>query len=149
MSNAKVSKKRSKDAELWLRAVLGKDTVPLVTVTTRAKLDGVDVRELWQAIRDVAIQIDGMGGARYLKLPHTVWNIPKPAPAGDRGLGYAYPSPSDIKAAMARLKLSKDDRIVCPACAHCTGPRCPGGAPTPDLQPTRCNLFQINTNTEG
>jgi hypothetical protein len=148
MSNTEVSNKRASDAELWLRAVLGKDTVPLVSVTTRARLEHVDMQELWRAIREVAIQVDGMGGARYLKLPRTQWRLTEPAPASDRGPGYTCTTPQAIDAAMARLRLSKDDRVVCPACTHRAGPRCPGGAPTPDLQPTRCTLFKQTPHTE-
>jgi hypothetical protein len=148
MSNAKESKKHANDVELWLRSVLRKDTVPLVTVTKRAKLEGVDMQALWRAIREVAIQVDGMGGQRYLKLPHTNWHGRNPAPASDQRPGDTCATRQAIDAAMARLKLSRDDRIVCPACTHAAGPRCPGGAPTPDLQPTRCNHFKETPHTE-
>jgi hypothetical protein len=148
MLETKVSNNRASDAELWLRAVLGKDTVPLVTVTKRARLEGVDVQDLWAVIREAAIQVEGMGGARYLKLPHTIWHGRNSAPASDRGPGYTCTTPQAIDAAMARLRLSKDDRVVCPACTHRAGPRCPGGAPTPDLQPTRCTLFKQTPHTE-
>ena len=149
MLETKVSNNRASDAELWLRAVLGKDTVPFVTVTKRARLEGVDMQELWAAIREAAIQVDGFAGQRYLKLPHTIWHGRNPAPASDQGPGDTSITPQAIDAAMARLALAKDQRIVCPACTHRAGPRCPGGAPQPDLQPVRCNLFKPNpTNTE-
>lgn len=140
MSITSVFDNRASDVEAWLRAVLRKDTVPLVSITTRARLEGVDIRELWQVIRDIAIQVEGMSSQRYVKLPNTVWHGRNSAPASEQGLSDA----SAIDAAMARLRLAGDDRIVCPACRNCAGPRCPGGAPTPDLQPTRCNHFKTN-----
>lgn len=140
MSITRVINNRASDVEAWLRAVLRKDTVPLVSITTRARLEGVDIRELWQVIRDIAIQVEGMGSQRYVKLPHTVWHGRNPTPARDQGRG----DTNAIDAAVASLRLAGDDRIVCPACRNCAGPRCPGGAPTPDLQPTRCNHFKTN-----
>jgi hypothetical protein len=136
------------DTRRWLRQVLRADVVPLATVMQRARMEGVDMQELWLAIREGCIQQDGMGGQRYLKLPHTVWNLPKPAPEEEEGEPDHQALAEAAKAAMARLRLSGDDRIVCQACTHCTGPRCPGGIPTPDLQPTRCTLFKPSIQTE-
>lgn len=146
MSKLKATRAQAIDEELWLRAVLRKDTVPLVSITTRTKLEGVDMQALWQEIRDIAIQVDGMGGQRYLKLPHTVWHGRDPAPANEQGWGDTYSSPDAIKAAMARLKLQGDDRIVCQACIHCVGLRCPGGVPIPNMQPNRCKCFTQTTH---
>ena len=136
---------RAFDEESRDRAVLRDDVVPLVTVTARAKLEGVDLQDLWRVIRDSAIQIDGASGVRYLKLPRTVWDVPKPAPAHDPDPAQDHPSPQTVNAAMARLRASGDDRIVCAACAHCSGQRCPGGLPIPDMVPNRCQHFTRTT----
>lgn len=133
------------DALRWLRTVLRDDVVPLVTVTARAKLEGVDIQDLWRVIRDSAIQLDGAAGVRYLKLPRTVCDIPKPAPAHEIDQAQAQPTAQALNAAMARLMISGDDRIVCAACKHCSGPRCPGGSPVPDMVPNRCQHFTHTT----
>jgi hypothetical protein len=129
------------DALRWLRAVLRDDVVPLVTVTARAKLEGMDLQDLWRVIRDSAIQLDGPSGVRYLKLPRTVWNVPKPAPPHENDPTQAYLSAEEVRAILARLRVSGDDRIVCAACANCSGQRCPGGQPIPDLVANRCQHF--------
>lgn len=133
------------DTLRWLRAVLRDDVVPLATVTARAKLEGVDLQDLWRVIRDSAIQIDGASGVRYWKLPRTVWNVPKPATAHETGPALAYLSPQTVNAALSRLRSAGDDRIVCTACAHCSGQRCPGGLPIPDMVPNRCQHFTRTT----
>jgi len=125
----------------WLRAVLRDDVVPLVTVTARAKLEGVDLQDLWRVIRDSAIQVDGPSGVRYLKLPRTVWNIPKPAPAHAIAPAQAKPTAQAVNAAMAHLMMSGDDRIICAACNDFSYPSCPGGSPVPDMVPNRCQHF--------
>jgi len=125
----------------WLRAVLREDVVPLIVVLARARLERIDMNELWVVIKQSAIQISGVAGTRYLKWPKTVWNVSK---------AYNYKKislidKSSIKAAMAALKLDGDERVVCCACRYSNVTNketCRGGWPEQTLQPIRCSFFQ-------
>lgn len=125
----------------WLKSVLCEDVVPLQVVTARARMEGLDLQELWRAIRESCIQQDGMNGTRYLKMPRTIWALPKPTP--DCGEA-ADPVAKRVatKAALARLRLPGDERIVCGACCFSNGTECPSGQPIPDNVPNRCQHFQ-------
>lgn len=125
----------------WLRSVLREDVVPLQVVTARARVEGLDMQALWMAIRESCIQQDGMNGIRYLKLPRTIWALPKPTPHCEEAADSVARSVA-TKAALARLRLSVDERIVCGACCFSNGTECPSGQPIPDNVPNRCQHFQ-------
>lgn len=129
------------DPHRWLRSVLREDVVPLQVVTARARLEGVDMQEFWCAIRESCIQQDGMNGTRYLKLPRTIWAIPKP-PLHCEDTPDPVAQQQAAKSELARLKLAGDDRIVCRACCFRNGTECPSGQPMPDSVPNRCPHFQ-------
>lgn len=129
------------DPRRWLKSVLREDVVPLQVVTARARVEGLDMQALWRAIRESCIQQDGMSGTRYLKLPRTIWALPKPTPHCGEA---ADPVAKRVatKAALARLRLLVDERIVCGACCFSNGTECPSGQPIPDNVPNRCQHFQ-------
>jgi hypothetical protein len=125
------------EVSVWLRAVLREDLVPLEVVIQRAKLEGVSLLPLWDVIRQSCIQQTGLGGTRYLQLPHTRCRASRPVKAEQKL------SQSAIQAAMARLRLSRDDRVMCAACCHGTQAACPRGSPIPDGIPNRCHFYKF------
>ena len=129
------------DTHRWLKSVLRKDVVPLQVVTARARLEGLNIPELWRAIRESCIQQDGMNGTRYLKMPRTIWAPPKPTPHCGEAANSVAKSVAN-KAALDRLRLPGDERIVCGACCFSNGAECPSGQPIPDNVPNRCQHFQ-------
>lgn len=70
------------DIHRWLRAVLGDDVVPLSVVTNRGRMEGVDMVELWGSIREHCIRQEGINGVHYLKLPRSIWGVPKQKKGG-------------------------------------------------------------------